>query len=184
VRKNFLFFFLIMYPMIAFSDVNFNVRAAVVDIEAILEQSLAMQHIRQVINNISEDIQSEMSVKEQELKKTEADLIKLRGVISDSDFDNKIAEFNQMVSQIQLLRQKKKAALEQAHAEAIAKVHKNTMSIIHDIAVEHDFNLVFPSSQVLFAKSELNITLQVISKLNEVLKTIDVNYHFESSQKK
>jgi len=39
-----------------------------------------------------------------------------------------------------------------------------------------DFNIVLPSSQVLFVISELNITLEVISRLNDSLKEVPIDY--------
>ena len=72
--------------------------------------------------------------------------------------------------------QSKKNALEEAHSEAIAQVHKSTIEVITELAKQYGFNIVLPSSQVLFVESDMNITLQVITKLNERLSTVDVQY--------
>ena len=70
----------------------------------------------------------------------------------------------------------KKTSLEQAHGEAMGMVHQTIVEIIGDLAKKHGFNLVLPSSQVLFVDNELNLTLEVITNLNNRLKTVEVNY--------
>jgi len=162
---------------------KFDARVAVVDVESILEHSQAIVHIKKSINIISEQIQAELSSKEIQLKDAEAELIKQRGVLSKEKFDSLVADFNKRVSATQQEMQRKKSALEQAHADAIAEVHKNTIDIISDLSKKHGFNIVFPSSQVLFVNNSLNITHEVISDLNESLKTVEVNYQPNGAKK-
>lgn len=158
------------------SDSSFNAKAAVVDVESILEHSKAILHIKKSINIISEQIQNELSSKEVKLKQAEAELIEKRGVLSKEEFDKLVAVFNKKVSLTQQEMQNKKSALERAHADAIAKVHENTISVISDLSKKYGFNIVFPSSQVLFVDNSLNITHEVISNLNDRLQEVKVNY--------
>ena len=118
-----------------------------------------------------------MSENEIELKKAEALLIRQRKDLTEEEFDEKVAEFNRKVSKIQKLLQSRKAALEQAHTDAISAVHNTTISIISELSKKYGFNLVLPSTQVLFVRSDLNITLEVITSLNKRLTRIDVKYN-------
>lgn len=163
---------------------KFDARVAVVDVESILEHSRAILQIKKSINIISEQIQSELSSKEIQLKEAEAELIKQRGVLPKDKFDSLVAAFNKRVSATQQEMQNKKTALEQAHANAIAEVHKNTIDVISDLSKKYGFNIVFPSSQVLFVNNSLNITHEVISNLNENLKEVEVNYQPNGTKKK
>ncbi len=155
---------------------SFEVRVAIVDVQSILEHSAAIQSIRQSIEVISKNIQQEISKKETELKVVEEELVKKRSSLTQEAFDKEVAKFNKLVSEAQKNMQKKKSRLEQAHSEAVGRVHKATYSIISELSKKNKFNLVLPSSQVLFAKTELNITVEVIALLNERLQTIKVNY--------
>jgi outer membrane protein len=161
----------------AFADDNkFTARVAVVDVESILEHSLAVKQVKKVINEISDKIQRELTEKEIDLKSAEAELLKERDSLSEEKFNSKVLEFNKKISQTQKEMQEKKNALEAAHAEAIAQVHKATMEVISELSKQYGFNLVLPSSQILFVESSMNITLEVITKLNERLSTIAVKY--------
>lgn len=154
----------------------FDARVAIVDVEAIFEHSIAIKDIRHKINKISNKIQKEMSQREIELKKLESELIKQRGVIPESEFNEKLTEFNRRVSSTQQLLQQRKIALDRAHSEAISAVHKNSVDIIAGLAKKYGFNLVIPATQVVYVENDLNITMEVISSLNKKLTHIDVNY--------
>ena len=158
------------------SSSKFEAKAAVVDVESILEYSKAILHVKKSINIISEQIQSELSSKEVKLKQAEAELIEKRGILHKSEFDKLVAAFNKKVSLTQQEMQNKKSALERAHTNAIAQVHENTIRVISDLSKKYGFNIVFPSSQVLFINNSLNITHEVISNLNERLQEVKVNY--------
>lgn len=155
---------------------NFEVRIAVVDVQSILENSIAITGVRKAIDVISQDIQKYLSIKELEFKTIEEELVKKRGILSEESFEREFNSFNKKVSDAQKEMQTRKARLEQAHAGAISKVHEVTMEIINELARKYNFNIALPSSQVLFATSDLNITSEVISLLNNRLKNVKVNY--------
>jgi Skp family chaperone for outer membrane proteins len=155
---------------------KYTARVAVVDVQSILEKSLAVQSIRKSIDQISDTIQKEMSAKELEFKGAEEAIVKKRGVLSDDAFDKEVSAFQKKVSDAQRSIQEKRTKLEQAHTEAVSKVHENTIMIIDKMSKERGFNIAIPSSQVLYAIESLNITEDVIENLNAQLKSVPVNY--------
>ncbi len=164
------------------NSIKVNSRFAVVDVESILENSVAIKGIKKDISKISMQIQSEFSTKEMELKKIESELIKKRGVIEEEDFNSKIADFNKKVSQIQREMQTKKSALEQAHSKAISEVHRHVLAIIAELSQKYYFDVVMPSNQVLFVRKDLNVTYEVIDILNSRLQKVNVNYKINSQE--
>lgn len=188
-------FIALCFPLIVLATTNganiselssnkFDAKAAVVDVESILEHSKAIMHIKKSINVISEQIQNELSAKEIKLKQAEAELIEKRGVLPKEEFDKLVADFNKKVSLTQQEMQNKKSALERAHGNAIAQVHEKTISVISDLSKKYGFNIVFPSSQVLYVNNSLNITHEVISNLNERLQEVKVDYDPVTNNKK
>ncbi|GAB4168584.1 MAG: hypothetical protein Tsb006_7100 [Rickettsiaceae bacterium] len=184
VFLRYVFLLIVLLPTVTLAEQNkFDAKVAVVDVESILEHSLAIKYIKKTINDISAQIQSDLTQKEIELKRIEADLIKKRGTLSEIEFNKKVFDFNKLVNKAQQETQNKKAALEHAHTEAIAEVHKNTIAVISELAKKYDFNIVFPSSQVFFVESNMNITLEVINNLNERLTEVEVKYNPAASNK-
>jgi Skp family chaperone for outer membrane proteins len=170
--------FMLSLPISAYAGDSSATRVAVVDIEAVLERSTAVDNIKKSINSISDQMQTELSTKENELKALEANLIKQRGVLAEEEFNQKVSEFNKKVSLIQQDMQTKKSALERAHSAALTKVHKNIIDIISELSKKYGFNMVLPSTQVLYIDNDLNITLEVIALLNDRLKTVKMVLEF------
>src|SRR4051812_48771128 len=77
------------------SKKRFEVKVAIVDIQSILENSLAVQSIGKSIEGINQRIQEEILKKEAELKKIEDELIKKRSHLSEEAFEKEVSKFNQ-----------------------------------------------------------------------------------------
>ena len=161
---------------IASAQDRYIAKIAVVDIESVLENSLAITSIKKSVNVLSQNIQEDISKQEKELKAHEQKLLEVQKTMSQEKFDSLVAKFNKDVSRTKKNIQLRKIALEQAHSQSIQVVHKKIISIISELAKDYNLNIVLPSSQVLYITSELNITLEVISKLNDSLKEVPVNY--------
>ncbi|RYE05888.1 MAG: OmpH family outer membrane protein [Rickettsiaceae bacterium] len=155
---------------------NFQVEVAVVDVQLILEHSNAIQDIKKSISQITNDIQEYVTSKQTEFKKIEAELVKKQTTVGALMFQTEVDSFNNKVNKTQKLIQEKKSRLEQAHSKAVAKVNEVTIEIIKELARKYKFNIALPSSQVLFADVELNITSEVITLLNNKLTTVKIEY--------
>ena len=131
---------------------------------------------RKSINELTKTIEDEITEQEKEYKKRQQELLELQKTLNQEKFDSLVLKFNKNVSKIQKNIQQKKIALEQAHSQAIEVVHQKTISIIGNLAKKYSLDIVLPTSQVLYVKSELNITPEVISKLNNDLKEVPINY--------
>lgn len=162
--------------VVASTDDIQTTKIAVVDVESVLEHSFAIKTIKKSISDISSKIERELTEKEISLKKIESDLIKDKDKMTQEQFNAKVQDFNRVVSKAQMEIQTKKDGLEKAHSEAINKVQNSIIAIISDLSKKHGYSMVVPSSHVLYVITDLNITLEVITKLNEVLPVVEVNY--------
>ncbi len=177
--SKFLIFYILLflYSFANADDIDkYNARIAVVDVESILENSIAVKNIKDTINLLGKSIEQEVLAKEEEFKIQEKLLLLQKDKIKKEQFDILVAEFGESVSIAQKIMQSKKVALEQAYSEAIEKVHQATISVISDLSQNNNFNVVVPSNQVLFVTNDLNITLEVITSLNEKLQTVPIDY--------
>jgi Skp family chaperone for outer membrane proteins len=166
---------LLSFTSVRADEDKYIAKIAVVDVESILENSLAISSIRKSIDELSVNIQKEVTEKEEAFKKYEEELIQKRDKLSSEKFDALVAEFNKNVSNVQKNVQLKKRALEQAHSKAIETVHEATISIIGELSKKYNVNIVLPSNQVLFVSNDLNITHEVVSNLNEKLKEVKID---------
>ena len=157
-------------------DDNFKVRVAIVDVQSILEGSMAIKNLRNKVEKINQKIQEDINAKEAEFKPMEENLMKERSSLNEEEFEQKVSAFYEKVTEVKKEIQIKKAKLEQLHAEAMSKIHETTITIISDLAEKYNINLVIPSAQILYAKDNLNINSEVTFILNERLKEVSINY--------
>lgn len=164
------------YASIPNNKNKYLARIAIVDIQSVLEASIAIQSVRKSVDSISKKIQQDMLKKEMELKEIEGKLLEKRPTLSEDDFNKEVLNFNKKVNSVKKEIQERKIRLEQSHSEAIGKVQDVIIDIIGSSAKKHDIDVVMPNTQILFSRNTLNITNEIIQTLNNNLKHIEVAY--------
>jgi Skp family chaperone for outer membrane proteins len=149
---------------------------AIVDLQMVLERSIAAQAIRNKIEEISKNVQKRVEAKESDLKKLEEELLKKRVNMSERDFEYELLKFNKSATQLKREAQESKGKIEQAYSEAINKVHEEILKIINNLSYENGYVVVIPASVVIYYSPKTNMTETIIERLNGGLKEVKVNY--------
>jgi Skp family chaperone for outer membrane proteins len=146
----------------------------VVDIQNVVKESTAAKNIREQIEKKRNDYQSEINKRESELNKKHQALNKEQSVLSKEAFEHKLQEFDNKVAEVQKDVQSKRAKLDESYMSAIEKIQVTVDEIIANLAQERGFILALPTSQILFAKNSLDISQEVLTRLNNKLPKVDV----------
>ncbi|NBY35060.1 MAG: OmpH family outer membrane protein [Alphaproteobacteria bacterium] len=99
--KIYIFTVLIIFFRVANAYDEAAAKIAVVDVESILENSLAIGAIRKSINELSKTIENEINEQEKEYKKRQQELLEVQKTVSQEKFDSLVLKFNKSVSKIQ-----------------------------------------------------------------------------------
>lgn len=159
-----------------FAGQTFAGQIAVVDIQAVLESSIAIQTIRKSIDDISKTIHQDILKQADEFKEAESKILAKRHLINDTDFNKEVWEFNRQVNNIQKQMRERKLRLAHSHSEAVGKVQQVILDIINQLAEKYNLDIVISSTQVLFVKNSFNITFEVAEQLNNNLKHVKIIY--------
>jgi Skp family chaperone for outer membrane proteins len=146
--------------------------AAVIDYHRILSDSAASKSIARQVEERRKSFHDEISQEEQRLYETEKALAKQRSVLSTEAFDEKQQAFEKELANIQNLAQNRRRELEGVSAEAVDEVKQALIEIVTGIAEDRGFNLVLPSSQVLFFSRQIDLTDEVLAKLDARLSEV------------
>lgn len=149
---------------------------AVVNIQKVMSDSTAVQSVREQLDKKQKGFQEELSKKDQALQKEGQELGKKRGVLSKDVFETKDRAFRAKVTDEQKEVQSKKALLDSAFERALAEVQKSVTEIITDMSKEKGFIIAIPTSQILYADSKLDISDEVLKRLNAKLPKVDVKF--------
>ena len=149
--------------------------AAVIDYQRILRDAAAAKSIRQQIEARRQSYQEEISKEEQRLHEADKAFAKQRSVLSTEAFAEKRRAFEQEVAEVQRLVQERRRELDSMAAAALNEVKEALIEIVTSIAEERGFNLVLPNSEVLFFSRSLDLTEEVLAKLDARLPQVQLS---------
>jgi Skp family chaperone for outer membrane proteins len=149
--------------------------AAVIDYQRILRDAAAARSIREQIEARRKAYQEEISKEEQRLHEADKEFAKQRSVLSAEAFAEKRREFEQDVAEVQRMVQERRRELDRMSAAALNEVKEALIEIVTSIAEERGFNLVLPSSEVLFFSRSLDLTEEVLAKLDARLPQVQLS---------
>ena len=149
---------------------------AVINIQDIMRDSLAAKSVKKKLEAKQKSFHSEMSKKESALQQKEQALSKQRGTLSKAEFEKKVKSFRDSAANAQRDVQAKKSKLDKAFADALNTIQKTVVTIVGEIAKQRNVKVVMPTSQLLYADPSLDITQEVLTKLNTKLPSVKVNF--------
>jgi outer membrane protein len=155
--------------------------AAVIDYQRILRDAAAARSIRDQIEARRKGYQEEISKDEQRLHEIDKEFAKQRSVLSPEAFADKRRQFEQDVAEVQRKVQERRRELDRLSAAALNQVKQALISIVTSIAEERGFNLVLPSSEVLFFGRSLDLTEEVLAQLDARLPQVQLSALTEQS---
>lgn len=147
-------------------------KIAVVDIQKVLEKSTAAVDIRDRIKKQRDKYQSEISKEEEKLRADEQKLATESSVLAKQAFEKKREEFKAKLIKVQKDVQDKRANLDSSLSSSLEQVQKVVFEIIAELASEKGFEVAVPASQILYWKPEVDITNEVLKRLDKKLPKV------------
>lgn len=144
----------------------------IVDVQQILRDSLVAKNVQTQMTQRTDRYTKAVTEQENELRRTQDTLERQRNVLSADDFNTKMREFQQRYDALDHGVQVTRQALQQAYNDAMTKVENTALQIIADIAAERKANLVVTKAAVLFEAPGLDITQEVIHRLDAKLPSV------------
>lgn len=144
----------------------------IVDVEKIMAVSKAAQDLKTQLDAKKESFQKEFSEKEKQLKKTEDGLVKERDTLAPEEFAKRRRAYEEKVIETRKLFQKTRNSLDQGLATAMDELRKNIVQATADVANEKGYDIVLTRESVLIAANTLDITNDVLTKLDAKITKI------------
>lgn len=145
---------------------------AVVDVKWLSSESEAAKHIRDQVKEHREALQVEFADHEKALRSAEQTLIEEKQTLSSEEFSKKKKAFEEQFLDTRKLVQTKRTALDKAYTKALAVLRKEILEIVASIADEKNYQAVLARSSVVIAQKDIDITEEVMKRLNNKIKKI------------
>lgn len=152
-----------------------NTKIAIVDMKKVVQESTAATALRNQLNQKRDQYKAQIEKEEQALKKAEKQLQEQRSILAPDAFATKQQEFRTKLMDVQRDIQKKRKNLDTAFNPAFNQVDAAVQTVIAELASEKGFNVAVPASLTLYAETSLDITNDVLKKLNEKIPTVKIS---------
>jgi outer membrane protein len=146
----------------------------VVDLVQIMQNSEAAKAIRTQMEKISKSYQSAIAGEKDKLEKEAQDIEQQRATIAADAMQQKQREFQTKVTSYERELQGRRNKLADVSNGALKQVQDAIVAVVAQIAKESQLTLVITKDTVLFDTAELDITADVMKRLNAKLPTVAV----------
>ncbi len=147
---------------------------AVVDAQRVTQTSKAMQRIKGQIEEHRSVFQVKINKLDEALRREEQDLNRQQTILTPEVFTEKRRDFQQRVASAQREVQERIRALDRVLVDATRQLQRAMLPIFIELASERGFNIVLPSRQVVFATPDLDVTDDVLRRLDERLPSVEI----------
>ena len=155
---------------------SFAGEIAVLDIEKIAKESKAVHDIQAKVSKKQDEFQKEITKKQTDLESEQKKLEAKKNHLSKEGLEKEQKAFEKKIDALKELVEKRQNSLKKASTDSMAKVNDKMKEIISEIAKEKSLNLIVPSSQVVFSNDNLDISAEVLDKLNKKVTKVDVKF--------
>lgn len=152
-----------------FSEGNVQGKLATIDHDRIILSSAAFDRARTLIEARREQYQQDLIQKEKQLRELETFLRENEKTITPEEFLKKRRDFDKAVEATQKNVADRRRFLDDIFYKFRAKVVDMAMEIIQKLCAERSIVMVIPKSQIIYAIETLEITDEVLKRLNQRL---------------
>ena len=148
----------------------------VVNIQKIMRDSTAAKSVRDQLQGKQRAFQTDLDAKEKALQAEDQALVKERDKISKEALEQKVNAFRQKAMTARNEIQNKRVQLDKGFQGALAQIQSATLGIVAEVAKEKGLSLMLSSSQVLYATTGMDVTDEVLARLNKKLPSVAVKF--------
>jgi len=162
------------------SNVSKSFPIAVIDMQYIVAKSTAAVKVRDYLENLKAEFGKEIKSEEESLKQMQEELSSQRSILPPDEFTLLENDFRKKVENLQKIVAEKNQLLENILTQSVQNIQTEAINIITTIGKEKGLALALDTSSVVIAADSINISANVIERLNTNLPEVDMNKIMES----
>ena len=145
-------------------------RIALVDLDGVLRTADANNRVRELLDGQRAKFQEEFRAIEVGLQQSERDLLAKRELMEKDEYDKLVTAFQARVSLVQKEIQYKRQSIDNAYQKASGDIRGLAIEVITKIASERKIDLILNRNSSVIFLPHLNISDEVLTRLNERTK--------------
>ena len=159
------------------------VSLAVVDFRGVLAKSEAARNIRSAVDEKRRELRKYFLEVENSLRDEQKDLSKKRSIVTAEAFEKRARKLKEKAQSAQKLAQTSNQKLKKSFDQAMDKVQKELLRIVAEVAEETGVGVVLFRSAIVIAVKKLDISKEVLQRLNKKLPEVKVRFEMVKGSK-
>ena len=152
-----------------------NTSIGVIDINKILSDADAAVTATKQIEKIAIEIENEIKLSDEQIIKEQNSLIESQSVMAPEAFESKRNEYENKVQKYNNERQSKLMKIDELIAVSRNDILNAIKPILEEISDEKGITIILEKSSIMLNAEKMDITNEVLKKLNKSLPTIKVS---------
>ena len=140
-----------------------------------MNQSIAGKYLNSQLDKIHKTNLEEFKKNEEDLKKEEVLILSQKNVLSEEDYKNKVNLFKEKLNGYKKNRQKKIDSVTKKRMNSTANLLKEINPILSDYSKKNGISIIFRKQDIVLARTDLDITKQIIEAIDLKIKKINLN---------
>ena len=168
--KKFLFLFILtFYSSYSYSDMPYYV-----DFKYILNESNAGKKAQNFLKSSLDKGIKDLKNVENKLQEEEKKIIQQKKILKPEEYKSKVDDLRSKVSNLQKKRNDLLQNISNKRSKAKSELLKNLNPIIEEYMKEKNIRMVVDKKSLLLADQNLDITKEILDRLNKKLKSINL----------
>jgi len=151
-----------------------NTSAAVIDFNILLNESKVAKNANEQIEEIAKSIEEDIKKLEESVLIEQKKLIEAEGIMAPEAFESKRIDYEKQVQDLQIKGQEAAIKIDRMIAITRAKILDEIKPILEEIALDKGITIMFDKNNVILNADNMDITKDVLKKLNKNLPKIKV----------
>lgn len=161
-------------PLREIDTVPATARILIVNLNDVVANCDAAENVREQLETYRAAFQEEMATQEASLNEERETLERQRVILGTEEFQSRLQDFNENLTEIQRNVQERRSVLDRAFATANDRLRRAALVITSEYMESMEADLVIADQMVILADTRYDITEGVMGTLNDRLSEIEI----------
>lgn len=148
----------------------------VIDMSRVMKETDAAKGILSAFEGKRSEYEKQIQKEGDSLAQLEKDIIAKKSKLSEEEFNKARKEFEEKLVNAQKMVQERKKTLDKGMTDGVNKLRAEAAKITADVAKERGYSAVLTQEAVVLAEPTLDVTDEVVKRLNAKVKKIDIKW--------
>ncbi len=168
IIRNIFFIFFLLFSILSNSYSDDKIKF--IDLDSLLENTNIGKKLIENLNTTNNNNLKLLKPKEDTIKKKQNEINTQKNIISNDELKIKIEEYQKQVADFQNERKQLIVNFNKKKQEKINDFFNQVTPIINQYMKENDLSIIFDKKNIFIAKSDSNITTDIINLINDKFK--------------